>query len=140
MGIYNLHMPLPPNAVVSLGALPPGRVFLVVRVARLSAQSMEIRLFVNNDDANAGTPEDDPHFAGTVGVFGLGMPLERLPLESPMRAGGAAKEHRIDITRVVDRVVPRRTDVRVKLVAVSLEEAPIAAEELPIESITVDIE
>jgi len=136
-----LPLHLSPRGLAEVGPLPPGRrVVVVVRVMSPSERSFELRFFVNKDDAGPRTSLHDPHFAGAAGIFGLGIALEKLPLESPMRKEPSVHEHRIDITRALDRVAPERDAIVLKVVAVTLEDEPVAVGELPIESIAVDLE
>jgi tyrosinase len=37
-----------------------------------SGASYEARVFINSPDADAGTPRDDPHYAGSFCIFGHG--------------------------------------------------------------------
>jgi len=50
----------------------PSRVDLVFYEVDHSGQSFEARVFINAPEADAGTPRDDPHYAGSFHIFGHG--------------------------------------------------------------------
>jgi tyrosinase len=52
--------------------LPDGRVFSVLENIRAAkGNATTVNVFLNHPNPTANTPEDDPHFVGTFGVFGL---------------------------------------------------------------------
>jgi tyrosinase len=56
---------------------PRERVFLSLRYAQLPMESgFFVRVFVNLPEANAGTPTDDIHYAGSFSFFGTHGPVE----------------------------------------------------------------
>ncbi|MEA2195368.1 MAG: hypothetical protein QOG42_1802 [Solirubrobacteraceae bacterium] len=50
----------------------PTRVDLVFYDVDHSGASYEARVFINSADADASTPRDDPHYAGSYCIFGHG--------------------------------------------------------------------
>jgi tyrosinase len=56
----------------STAGLPDGRVFSVLENIRAAkGNATMVNVFLNHPSPTANTPEDDPHFVGTFGVFGL---------------------------------------------------------------------
>jgi tyrosinase len=52
--------------------LPDGRVFSILENIRAAkGNATTVNVFLNHPNPTADTPEDDPHFVGTFGVFGL---------------------------------------------------------------------
>jgi tyrosinase len=52
--------------------LPDGRVFSVLENIRAAkGNATTVNVFLNHPNPTANTPEDDPHFVGTFGLFGL---------------------------------------------------------------------
>jgi tyrosinase len=52
--------------------LPDGRVFSVLENVRAAkGNATTVNVFLNHPNPTANTPEDDPHFVGTFGLFGL---------------------------------------------------------------------
>jgi tyrosinase len=53
-------------------ALPDGRVFSILENVRAAkGNATTVNVFLNHPNPTASTPEDDPHFVGTFGLFGL---------------------------------------------------------------------
>lgn len=63
---------------------------LVLRAAHMPVESVEFRVFVDDEGANADTPvEDNPAFAGSIAMFGMG--------DMKMEHGSGAEDARFDI-------------------------------------------
>ncbi len=63
--------PPPPNGP-GTARLPGGRVFTVLEgIGAARGDAMTVNVFLNSPDPTADTPDTDPHFVGTFGLFGL---------------------------------------------------------------------
>jgi len=95
-----------------------GPVRLHLERAMMPEASVEIRVFINAPDANEKTPIiDNPNFAGTFGVFGMG----KMPMEGGMRG---SIDLSLDITDTLKSIVTKRSK------EVSLMLVPIFTTEL----------
>lgn len=79
------------------------------RVPQLE-RSCFIRVFLNNPDANAATPLDDPSYAGYLAIFGHGPcyggpghcdlpPSRTRPYDLRPRSHNTPRNHRVDVTK-----------------------------------------
>jgi len=110
---------------------------LVVRATRMPAESFEVRVFINDPEANAATPtEDNPSYAGALGVFGMrGSPrpargkkkkaaaksgrAAAKAMDMPMR--GDSFDLQVDITEALRKGLAGRSAPTITLVPVDLQ-------------------
>jgi tyrosinase len=63
--------PPPPPAPVTAG-IPNGRIFSLLEGLKASgSRAVKVNVFLNHPNPTGTTPENDPHFVGTFGLFGL---------------------------------------------------------------------
>jgi tyrosinase len=61
-----------PAAGAPAAGLPNGRIFSVLEnIKTAGANTVRVNVFLNHPNPTAATPESDPHFVGTFGLFGL---------------------------------------------------------------------
>jgi hypothetical protein len=130
---------------------------LVLKSHHMQPRPVEIRVFVNQPDATARTRiVGNPMFAGAAAFFGHGSPDphgNRTPARPSEHAGhhdmarpplpAGVKERfdlEIDITRTLNAQAAEQPEVALKLLAVDGEGNEVAAEDLILEGITVEIE
>jgi hypothetical protein len=100
-----------------------------------SGASYEARVFLNSPDADAGTPRDDPNYAGSFHIFGHGgcfgdvghcdIPTERDPFDfrPPHQLVPASKT--VVITEAFKRIIgPHDTTMTVTVVALAPGDTP----------------
>jgi tyrosinase len=103
---------------------------LSVRATRMAAMSMELRVFVNDPDADERTPiVDNPAFAGSFGIFGMTAPG---PVKKGRKSAGRKRhdgmkemmmrgdrfDMQLDITEALKPVLGKRATPTLKIVAV----------------------
>lgn len=139
-GYTNFCFILPPIIIWEVVALEPIQpwvlerlkaVRLVMRSERMQPRSMEIRVFINQPKATERTKTiGNPHYAGAIGVFGMGMDvdpdLKMVPREENF-------DLQVDITETLRRIGEQAEELNLKLVAVDANGEPVAAEQLHIE-------
>lgn len=126
--------------------LPPRRVFLRVHGLTMSEESFNVDIFINQPDANSDTPiYDNPNFAGSFGIFGMGHPLihhgggGHHEGHHTHDAATPAKTFRdIDITEVVGRVAAEGEAIQVKLIAKTLTEQYIEIDRVSLEGVSIE--
>ncbi len=107
---------------------------LVLRSSRMQETSMELRVFVNQPEANARTRiHDNPHYAGSFGIFGMGRMRthdrgrgSEMPA-APMRMQGENFDIQLDITAALRPELGRKSAPTLTLVPVGLDGRPVAA-------------
>lgn len=120
---------------------------LTIRASRMPDTTMELRVFVNDPDADAHTPiVDNPAYAGSLGVFGMRAPgtgprtggkkrqdgSERMR-EMPMR--GDRFDLQLDITTALKPALGRRAAPTLRLVAVDPNGKKVSAAQLDFDGI-----
>ena len=138
---------------------------LVVRSRRMPRVSAELRVFVGAPDADAGTPvADNPHLAGTIGLFGMsnhshaqaaarahGVEAAAVPRHGDGHdAGGAAgtpaagAEERFDleleIAPALKRLAGASGQAELKIVAVDSDGRPMSADHFDLEGIDIVVD
>jgi hypothetical protein len=90
-----------PAADTAPATLPDGRIFSILENIKTSgANTVRVNVFLNHPNPTAATPESDPHFVGTFGLFGL---------RSHATHGGASLQ--LELTRTIANL--RRANVAV---------------------------
>jgi len=98
---------------------------LVVRTTRMHAASFDLRVFMNDRDANDETPiEEHPGYAGAFGVFGMGVTEGKKKKgpqaagESMMRMRGDRFDMELDISAALRKALKKKADPTITLVPV----------------------
>lgn len=119
---------------------------LAIRTKRMSDMSMELRVFVNDPDADVRTPIDDnPSYAGSFGVFGMmaSAPGGRDSAGKKRHGGADMKmtmrgdrfDMQLDITAALEPALARRAAPTLKIVAVGTNGKAIPAKQLDFDAI-----
>lgn len=119
---------------------------LAIRTTRMSNTSMELRVFVNDPDADERTPiADNPSFAGSFGIFGMSAPA---PVKKGRKSAGRSRhgqmkmemrgdrfDMQLDITEALKPVLGKRAVPTVKIVAVDPNGRAVAPRQLDFDGI-----
>ena len=131
---------------------------LVVRTTRMHRDTFDVRVFVNDPEANAKTPIDDnPSYAGSFGVFGM-MATPRSPRGARRKtAKKTAKKTRaamakdmsmmrgdhfdmqVDITEALRKGLGRRATPTITLVPVDANGKPVPKARLDFDSVELQV-
>ncbi len=100
------------------------------RVPQLD-RSCFVRVFLNNEHANADTPLDDPSYAGYLAVFGHGECIggpghcavpDRRPYDLRPRSHNTPRNHRVNVTKTARRLIEQGAkSLRVTLVTIGAD-------------------
>lgn len=110
-----------------------GNLTLQIHGLRASEDSFFVNVFINQSDADHKTKlKDNPHYAGSFGIFGTGKKGHRH--QDPPKSVPV-----LDISTTVRSLFPKDkvVDLQIKLVATDNEGKPIDASKLPITGVSI---
>lgn len=113
---------------VGLAASNFQRADIVVSGLEQAGPSYELRIFLNNPDADAGTePNDDHGYAGSIYVYGYGQPPPGMgqPDGQPGARPRIPMTRSVNATEAVRAAMAHGPDVSVTLVPVSYEDTDL---------------
>ncbi len=136
---------------LSLTNLEPDPEIISLRLHNVThpKQSFEVRVFLNQPDANADTPmENNPHYAGSLYFFGHGECRGSAGHCDPEANGRGPFDLRpphhltpmptrnLDVTKTIKRLATSATDATVTLVAVDNQGNPIPKPDIDFDGIS----
>src|SRR6185503_1690761 len=95
-------------------------------------QSLNVDVFINQPDANEKTPlQNNPHYAGSFGIFSGGKHTEHQTEKSIQRV--------LNITRTVSRYARanQKTNLQIKLVVTDMDGKPVDISMLPLRGVSI---
>jgi tyrosinase len=109
-------------------------VFLKLNDLAASGQSLNVDVFVNLPDANERTQaRDNPHYAGSFGIFGGGHAIQPHDLAKSFRA--------VNLSAALSRLGIKSGDnVQIKLVVTDMEGRPVDVNAIPAKAISLTTE
>lgn len=141
---------------------------LVVRSNRMPQTSAELRVFLNAPDANADTPiQNNPQFAGAIGLFGMTSAWKVLDKPAPgvatsavppaaqhahdhdhgdgadhadMAADGERFDLELEMAPALKRIAAKSGEVTLKIVAVDMQGRPLSAENIDLQGFDILID
>ncbi|MCG8422339.1 MAG: tyrosinase family protein [Proteobacteria bacterium] len=111
---------------------PPATLWL--KGLRLARQSYEIRAFINLPEANAETDiEDNPHFAGSIYIMGMGNAVGT----SPPAAHNRTSDRSLDVSGPVHGLLSPGQELTVRLVALDTSGKEISFDSIALRGVSI---
>ncbi len=104
------------------------RVELTIHNLSMTSESFELRIFLNDPQANHTSPIDgNPHFAGSVFLFGMGETMHSMEMDHGMHHSGhkVTFERAVDITKALNLSARQGGNFDIKMLILDIDGQPV---------------